>query len=531
MKSSANLVKTADNRPPIQPKTHYYQVAVNKPSRTLFQFYTYSCQTVLQPGVVVRVKFGGKLITGVIIHEAKRLPITQDRILPISSVLSENAYFSPEALHFARQISRHYLVSIGEVLAAMLFNNQIIKNANISLRWPTSRNQPQLIYGRFSERINHYVQLIEPILSAKGQVTIITSTQNQAVNIFQSLQELFGHNKIVLIDHDTPSNDKYRDYNRILNQSAQIIIGTRKLFFLPIPNLKHIIIEQPGQYGYFNDQKPAYFLSDIALLLADTKGLNLTFGDTSVTAQLAKRISQHQIRVTPLSPPQAKIIESTGSMTRAIDQLSGQLKIIVVPFKNDITSKSEISADTQSVARYLDSQKENYIVVSSDTEFANLPSIRPLTIVATSKIITFPNIVFNDALILRADHWLTLPNYDNEFRLVELWQTLRFNSSNYVYLHSHTPLSEIIKSPLATASVINQALLSLKKNLLPPYSLAVHITPKKDLASITPLLSSAISTQVINDTIIAFYDLSDWPPKNPDDWLKLARKIVINPPN
>ncbi|MEG3767402.1 primosomal protein N' [Alteromonas sp. 14N.309.X.WAT.G.H12] len=95
---------------------YFVEVAVPVPLR---QAFTYSCDTMPEPGCRVRVPFGPRKLVGVVLGKSAS-PDTINKIKPLDAVLDETPVIDGVLLTLCRWLSQYYLHPIGEVLHTVL---------------------------------------------------------------------------------------------------------------------------------------------------------------------------------------------------------------------------------------------------------------------------------------------------------------------------------------------------------------------------------------------------------------------------
>lgn len=98
------------------------QVAVPVPLRRQFDYLPVAGTTLAQyvPGVRVRLQFGSRLLTGVVLGTADSTEVPHDKLKPLESVLDQQPLVDDDALALGRWLASYYHHSIGEVMELML---------------------------------------------------------------------------------------------------------------------------------------------------------------------------------------------------------------------------------------------------------------------------------------------------------------------------------------------------------------------------------------------------------------------------
>ena len=96
------------------------RVAMPVPVRRCFDFLAPYGTDGLQPGIRVRVPFGRRHLTGVVMATSDRSDIPAERLREIEQVLDVDPVFPPPLFEWLCWVARYYHHPIGEVLSAAL---------------------------------------------------------------------------------------------------------------------------------------------------------------------------------------------------------------------------------------------------------------------------------------------------------------------------------------------------------------------------------------------------------------------------
>ncbi len=99
----------------------YYRVAVPSPLRRLFDYLpAKSDTTTAHPGSRVRIPFGARRVTGVIVDIVSETDVPASKLRPVDAVLDREPLFNSAMLSLLQWAANYYQSPIGEVFAAAL---------------------------------------------------------------------------------------------------------------------------------------------------------------------------------------------------------------------------------------------------------------------------------------------------------------------------------------------------------------------------------------------------------------------------
>ncbi len=263
----------------------YVDVALPIKTANLQESFSYRIMPELLPNLTIGqrviVPFRNQPLVGTVVGFRAMPPRIRGSLKDITSLAEPFALFNQSQLEFYRQCAKYYAASLGEILAIAGPERAPQTAKKISIKPQASQGQAsQPIYGLYqaaAQRQQSYLRLIRKALASKQTLLILFPSL--------SLLEGFSH----FLEHSAlphlvmPASQNYSAYYQAWVtarfEPGQIILGTRRSAFQPLPAPATVIIDQPSEYGYKEEQFPYYHSATIVKLRARFFGDRVILGD------------------------------------------------------------------------------------------------------------------------------------------------------------------------------------------------------------------------------------------------------------
>lgn len=275
----------------------YYEVFPTKIFRQNAHILTYSSETPLQPGQIVKIPFGKTTTIGIVYREVKQVDFKTKPIL-------ETLYDQPLPLHLLRAIPwlADYYATNAPSFANLMLPTGIEKKRRKNIDQPHANyklplielNQHQktalhklkkikantkLLHGvTGSGKTNIYLQLTaEQLKQGKSTILLVPeiALTSQLIQIFT---QTFGGN-ITLIHSRQTESERHQTWEKILcSDQPQIVIGPRSACFSPLQNLGLIIIDEAHEQTFYQENPPRYHTLRLASFIAKTLNIDCILG-------------------------------------------------------------------------------------------------------------------------------------------------------------------------------------------------------------------------------------------------------------
>jgi len=179
-----------------------------------------------------------------------------------------------------------------------------------------------LLYGiTASGKTEVYLQAIEKVLK-KGKASVVLVPEialtPQTVERFTSR---FGE-LVAVVHSQLLGSMRYREWKRIRDGEAKIVVGARSAIFSPVANLGLIIVDEEHETSYKQEDAPRYHARDVALMRARLANCPVILGSATPSLEsffLAKKnkleLIQLTKRIDDRDMPKVKIIDMRAELT------------------------------------------------------------------------------------------------------------------------------------------------------------------------------------------------------------------------
>ncbi len=504
-----------------------YDIYINLPTKNIFDAYTYSSDDNLEIGTLVKVKFGSFDKCGIVACKISTSNISQSKIKPIIKVLSNGSIIHARTLAYAKWMSHYYCTSIGEVLFSILPSHTVLKKLSKPVRYTKIKPAGmEFITASFAQRMAYYAQMLRENIAKKHQSIVIFPNYRQVDIAKRYFRELLGSENVCELSDRLNAQETARNTSWMQGGKMMVAIGTRKTFFAPTNNLATIIIDQPTNFAYFNDQKPAYKIYRLALELNKEFGTQIVFGDNTPDLESVLLARRGKLKfVIPEKSAKTPLIWQETTAPKSVALLESKLRLIVVPFLESIGSDTFGNLSAHNIYSNIDTSK---IIISSQENNVILPKGRPLTVVATKKILDFPELIFDEILIVGAETWLSLESHDASYDFVNLVWRLWPQARERLIIQStsQVPVIENILG-LKQGKALGIFMSSRKNFNLPPYTLEITFRTKNPESLIKLLPAGSKTTINISPGASIFFHRGDQLPTSSTLYLKVPLRFFF----
>lgn len=280
----------------------YYEVLPLKKTGAENQTFTYQSEEDLELGVMVSVPLKNRLVRGIITEEVNK-PKYVTR--PVKKALTTEPVILEDQLELAQKISDYYYSSLGETINAFLpfdlgkkrrtKNDQ--KSETNDREKPHTLNENQkniyesiesakpktthLIHGvTGSGKTEIYLQLAEKALKNGEGVIFLVPEISLTPQTLSRFEKRFG-NQVATWHSQLKETEKFKNWNDLKNGNKLIALGARSAIFLPVRNLKYIIIDEEHESTYKQDKNPKYDAIKVARWRCESLKSKLILGSAT----------------------------------------------------------------------------------------------------------------------------------------------------------------------------------------------------------------------------------------------------------
>jgi primosomal protein N' (replication factor Y) len=305
------------------------RVVVDKGLSHLDRFFDYSVPARLdeaaQPGVRVRVRFGGRVVKGQGRREGGTLidGYVVERLAesdfpgplsPLSQVLSPEPVLSPELLRLCRAVADRYAGPLADVLQLAIppkHNKPEAEPASEPLPppeppepggWSRYPQGPEFLAALAAGGSPRAVWTALPgdgwptelaravaaaLASGRGALVLLPDGR-AAARLDAALLELLGSGHHVALTAELGPQERYRRWLAVSRGSVRAVVGTRAAMFAPLARLGLVAVWDDGDSGYSDQHVPFPHARDVLLLRAAEAGAAALIGGFAVSVDSAQ---------------------------------------------------------------------------------------------------------------------------------------------------------------------------------------------------------------------------------------------------
>lgn len=163
-----------------------------------------------------------------------------------------------------------------------------------------------------------YIQLIEKAIADGGQVLLLVPEIGLTPQMLARFTARFG--KRVASYHSGMSDIARRDvFLSAMSGDLPIVIGTRSAIFVPMANLRLILIDEEHDLSYKQQEGFLYHARDLALFRAKKLGINVVMGSATPSLESLHNVNEGKLqahylrkRATDIALPKIQLIDRRG---------------------------------------------------------------------------------------------------------------------------------------------------------------------------------------------------------------------------
>lgn len=275
--------------------------------RTRVDFFTYDSPENLHVGDLVLVPLRKQLKYGLVVK--LNSPRDVHGIRQVKEVI-ESRFISPILIKLYAWVADYYLSTLGDVLRLAL-PSKVMKKYEPVTRYvelvearAPKPTYPQhqaitkitaalnkgtfetfLLYGiTGSGKTEVYLRCAETVIQEGGRVLVLVPEISMTPLLHGRFKDRFGDD-VVTIHSSLTDKERRRAWYAIKKGEYRVIIGPRSTIFVPIPDLKMIVVDEEHDHSYKEHERtPRYNARDVAVMRGRLENLAVILG--SATPQI-----------------------------------------------------------------------------------------------------------------------------------------------------------------------------------------------------------------------------------------------------
>ena len=263
----------------------------------------------IAPGCRVTVPFGRRRMTGYVISTHSEPP-EGVKLRKIAALIDEEPMITPALLDLARWLREKYVHSLGEVLRAILpaslkGKGRKTASASSDSMFPEEEHRPKLttgqekaftfisgsiargeyarclIYGvTGSGKTEVYLRCIEEALAAGGGAIVLIPEISLVPQTTARFRRRFGE-RVAVIHSRLTGPQRASIWRDAAAGRTDVIIGARSAVFVPVRDLRIIVVDEEQDSSFKQQEKPHYNAVDVAEFRARAENAVMVTGSAT----------------------------------------------------------------------------------------------------------------------------------------------------------------------------------------------------------------------------------------------------------
>ena len=341
------------------------EVAIPVPLHNTFD---YLCKDKVGIGSRVKVPFGNKKVTGIVLSHKDKSSFTKLR--EVEEVIDHEVLLSKEILTFLSWSANYYHHPIGEVLSNAIPKNlrngkpavikkpgevhdkvlssgfELTNEQNFAIS-EVLKNSSEfngfLLHGvTGSGKTEVYLSITEQILKKGKQVLVLVpeiGLTPQMISRFE--QRIEG--RVVAVHSQLNDTQKQDAYLMAKDGDAKVILGTRSAIFTPIPNLGLVIVDEEHDNSFKQQSNFRYSARDLSFMRAKFANVPLILGTATPSLETLKNVIEKKlIRLTLTSRPGEAIMPSVDLIDMRSQPSEPLSKPLIARIKHHLSEGKQV---------------------------------------------------------------------------------------------------------------------------------------------------------------------------------------------
>lgn len=279
----------------------YYDIILPVPAAE--GIYTYISPSPLLRGQRVRVPFGSRALTGIVLKEASGIK-EGVKYREVTEVLDEQPSFTDSFLKLIEAMADYYVNPPGLTLYGVVSGTVMetepcpvppkpLKQAEEITLNPHQKDVYEAISadgGKFSVQLIHgvtgsgktevYIELAKDVIAKGQKVIYLVPEISLTPQMVERISNRLGFEVPSYHSAHTPKKRREAFWSFAKGETP-ILIGARSALFVPSENIGLIIVDEEHEQSYKQEEAPAYQLRDMAVLYGSILGAAVVLGSAT----------------------------------------------------------------------------------------------------------------------------------------------------------------------------------------------------------------------------------------------------------
>jgi len=270
-----------------------------------------------RPGVRVRVRFGGRRLTGYLLE---RVAAAEPGVkpVPLLAVVSDEMVLTPEILALSQAVAERYAGTVADVLRSAVVPRVAKVEAeprSVPLtavggveqgEWATDEGGPEFLDSLRGPEPARVVMSVRPqagqgwaqrlaIAAATASdagrgVVLLVPDARDLERLTPALDAVLGPGGYARLTAEDGPTPRYRAFLRLARGEVRVAVGTRNAAFAPVRDLGLVIMWDDHDAAYVEPRAPYQHAREVLLLRASRAGAGALFASPARSAEAQRLV-------------------------------------------------------------------------------------------------------------------------------------------------------------------------------------------------------------------------------------------------
>ncbi len=260
------------------------------------------------PGVRVRVRFAGQLVSGYLIERAATSEHT-GRLARLK-VVSAEPVLSPQVARLAREVADHYAGALADVLRLAVPPRHAAAEAGVPaepvlppaapddpgpwraypagpafLRGLAAGRCPRAVWTATADWPAEVAHAVRTALAADRGALVVVPDHRDADRVAAAIEAECGPGQHVLLSAEAGPKERYRRWLAVRRGAVRAVVGTRAAMFAPVERLGLAVVWDDGDDLHAEPHAPYPHVREVLVARSQLEGAALLLGGHARTAE------------------------------------------------------------------------------------------------------------------------------------------------------------------------------------------------------------------------------------------------------
>jgi len=341
------------------------EVAIPVPLHNTFD---YLCKEKVGIGSRVKVPFGNKKVTGIVLSHKDKSSFKKLREVEV--VIDHEVLLSKEILAFLSWSANYYHHPIGEVLSnaipknlrngkpavikkpSELHDKVLLNNFELNTEQNFAINEVLKSSSEFNGFLLHgvtgsgktevYLSITEQLLKQGKQVLVLVPEIGLTPQMISRFEQRIK-DRVVTVHSQLNDTQKQDAYLMAKDGDAKVILGTRSAIFTPIPNLGLVIVDEEHDSSFKQQSNFRYSARDLSFMRAKFANVPLILGTATPSLETLKNVIEKKlVRLTLTSRPGEAIMPSVDLIDMRSQPSEPLSKSLIARIKHHLSTGKQV---------------------------------------------------------------------------------------------------------------------------------------------------------------------------------------------